>query len=241
MPVGSGDVRSGSQRLAAVLLDDVDQIAGHSAARMQELLASYAKVARRELTRRPSAKTRHLLEAIRDPNVDPSRAQDDYRALGDARARQGITSDELIQAWRIGLESVREKAYAVADGLGIGKDALIEFVEATLRWGEIGLRASASALHEAVLRELGRPTEQQAALPVGAMLAASTRAEPIPANIESRIAQFTDLVATAMPTSMRGPIWPRRGLGSRSPPTTSAAGLCVTCTTGRSSAWCTRS
>jgi signal transduction histidine kinase len=161
--VKTGAVRTASI-LAELLLDDVERIAERSAARMQELLPSYAKVPRHELTPIVRANTRNLLEAIRDPDADHSRAQDDYRASGESRVRQGITSDEMLHAWRIGLEVVREEAHVTANQLKIGKDVLLEFVEATLRWGDIGMRASASAHHEAEIRELGRLVQEQAAL-----------------------------------------------------------------------------
>jgi signal transduction histidine kinase len=163
MAVNTGDVRSASL-LAALLLRDVERIAERSAARMQEMLPSYAKVPRHELTAVVLTNTRNLLEAIRDPDADPGRAQEDYRASGEARARQGITSDEMLHGWRIGLDNVREEAHAVADEHEIGADVLLEFVEATLRWGDIGMRASATVHHEAQIRELGRLVEEQAAL-----------------------------------------------------------------------------
>jgi signal transduction histidine kinase len=163
MSVNTGDVR-GASRLAALLLRDVEQIAERSAARMQELLPSYAKVPRHELTPIVQANTRNLLEAIRDTHEDSSRARVGYRASGESRARQGIASDDMLQAWRIGLDNVREEAHAVADEHEIGEDVLLEFVEATLRWGDIGMRVSASSHHDAEIRELARLVDQQAAL-----------------------------------------------------------------------------
>jgi hypothetical protein len=162
--VNTDDELNGSQMLAEVLLRDAERIAERSVARMQELLPAYARVPRDELIPVTLTNTRNLLEAVRDPDADHSREQPAYRASGDVRARQGITSDEMLNAWRIGLEGVREAAHEVADDLGVGNEALLEFVVATLRWGDIGMRASASAHHEAEIRELGRLAEEQTAL-----------------------------------------------------------------------------
>src|SRR5947209_4289487 len=107
MAVKREDVRSGSQLLAGALLDEVERIAERSAARMQEQLPSYARVPRRELMPVLVANLRHLLESIRDPDVDRRR---DYRASGETRARQGISSDEMLHAGRIALDVVREEA-----------------------------------------------------------------------------------------------------------------------------------
>jgi hypothetical protein len=137
------------QRLVEALLADVEGLADRCAARMQEQLSSYARVPRAELTPIVLANTRNVLALVRDPDADRTRAREDYRASGDSRARQGITSDEMLHAWRIGLEVTREEGHAVAEELGIGTDVLLEFVEATLRYGDVGMLASASAHREA--------------------------------------------------------------------------------------------
>jgi signal transduction histidine kinase len=174
--VNTGDVGRASQILATVLLRDVEQIAEHSAARMQARVASYAKLPREELVPVVLANTRNLLEAIRDPGGDRAREREDYRVAGLTRARQGIPTDDMLHAWRIGLEVVREEAYALADQLEVPTDAMLEFVETTLRWGDAGMGASASAHREAELEiardEFGRLAEEQAALRRVATLAA---------------------------------------------------------------------
>jgi hypothetical protein len=105
MAANTEDVRTASplEHLAGLLLADGERIAERGAAAMQELLPSYAKVPREALTPVVLANTRNLLEAICDPDGDRTRAQEDYRASGEARARQGITSDEMLHAWRIGV------------------------------------------------------------------------------------------------------------------------------------------
>jgi hypothetical protein len=137
------------QQMAALLQADAERIAERAAARMQELLPSYARVPHEELVPIVLANTRNLLAMIQDPDMDRSAAEADYRAAGEARARQGIASDEMLTAWRIGLDLTREEAHRVADEMGIGKDVLLELVEATLRWGDVGMLASVTAHREA--------------------------------------------------------------------------------------------
>jgi hypothetical protein len=96
-----------------------------------------------------SANTYNLLAVIVDPDADRGRMESDYRASGETRARQGIAGDEMLHAWRLGLEVTREAAHVKADALGLDKATLLEFIEATLRWGDIGMLASASAHREA--------------------------------------------------------------------------------------------
>jgi hypothetical protein len=137
------------QELADALLADVELISAHAVERMRELLPSYEKVPADELMPVVLANTRHILAAICDPEIDRSEAEATYREAGESRARQGIAGDEMLHAWRIGLEVTREAAHATAEQRGIGKDALLEFIEATLRWGDVGMLATASAHREA--------------------------------------------------------------------------------------------
>jgi PucR-like helix-turn-helix protein len=143
------DAATPMQQLAMLLLADVDRIAERAAARMQELLSSYAKVPRDELMPIVLANTVNLLGVIIDPATDRTRAEADYRAAGETRAGQGIAGDEMLHAWRIGMEVTREEAHVTADRVGIGKDVLLEFLEAMLRWGDVGMIATAKAHREA--------------------------------------------------------------------------------------------
>jgi signal transduction histidine kinase len=162
--MSTDQVRSEVEQLASVLLDDVERIAARSVARMQELLPSYAKVPAAKLIPVTLTNTRNLLEAVRDPDANPVRDEDHFRVSGQTRLSQEIAADEMLQAWRIGLEVVREEAHPVASRLGIADDVLLAFVEATLQWGDLGMRRSASAYHETEIRELRRLAAEQAAL-----------------------------------------------------------------------------
>jgi signal transduction histidine kinase len=164
-PVTSGlAVRGPVQRLAAALLDDVERIAGLSVARMRELLPSYAKVPAEALLPVTLTNTRNLLRAVGGPDADRGGDDRHFQVSGETRLAQGITADEMLQAWRIGLDVVREEAHPVAQALELSDAALLEFVEATLRWGDIGMRRSAAAHREGEIRELERLAAEQSAL-----------------------------------------------------------------------------
>ncbi len=164
MTATTDDVRSAVQRLAGALLEDVDRITARSVARMQELLPSYANVPADALFPVTLTNTRNLLEAVLDPDADPAPADRHFLHSGETRLTQGITADEMLQAWRIGLETVREEAHPLAKRLEVTDAALLEFVEATLQWGDIGMRSSAAAHREGEMRKLERLAAEQAAL-----------------------------------------------------------------------------
>jgi signal transduction histidine kinase len=184
------NVRSASL-LAGVLLGDVAQIVERTTVLMQELLPSYARWPREDLIPVVLADTRHLLEAIRDPAADRGR---DYRASGETQARRGVTSDDLLRGWQIGLEVVREEAHAMADERGIGDCVLLEFFEAALRWGDVGMRALASAHREVEIGELGRLAEEQAALRRVATMVAR---ECPPGEVLAKVAEEVGLLLRA--------------------------------------------
>ena len=192
--MGTRDARSEAHLLAGILLEHVERIAEGSVARMQELIPSYARVAREKLVPVTLANTRNLLEAIRDPDGAKDQERRDYLASGAVRERQGITSDEMLHAWLIGLEGVREAAYAIADERDIPDAALLEFVEATLWWGDAGMRASAAAHHEAELREIGQLAREQAAL---RRVATMVAAERPPDEIFAKVAEEVGLLIGA--------------------------------------------
>jgi signal transduction histidine kinase len=177
--------------LAGVLLDDVVQIVERTTVLMQELLPSYASWPREDLIAVVLADTRHLLEAIRDPDADPGR---DYRASGETQARRGVTSDDLLRGWRIGLEVVHEEAHVMADERGIGDCVLLEFFEAALRWGDVGMRALVSAHREVEIGELGRLAEEHAALRRVATMVAR---ECPPGEVLAKVAEEVGLLLRA--------------------------------------------
>jgi signal transduction histidine kinase len=170
--VSTGNLRAGPQLLADVLDGQVDQIAERTAARMQELLPSHAMLPRGELVPVTLSNLSHLLGLIRDPDGSVSAARDVFQASADTLARQGMTSDEVLDGWRISLEVLREAADAVGAELEVGTDALLEFVDAMVRSGDMAMRACTPVDREAEVRELARLSAEQAALLRVATLAA---------------------------------------------------------------------
>ena len=189
----------GAQRLAEVLMGDVERIAERSVARMQELLPAYAKVPRDELTPIVRTNTLNLLEAMCRPDDDSASEDAHFRISGATRARQGITSDEMLNAWRIGVEVVREQAHATAEELMLSNDALLQFVVRTLQWGDVGMRASAIAHHEAEIRELGRLVREQAALRrVATLVAAAAPDEEVFAKVAEEVGLLLEVEAAVV-------------------------------------------
>jgi PucR C-terminal helix-turn-helix domain len=150
------------ERLIDALDERAELMSERAAAGFQEKFSSYARFELADLTPIVLRNTRSLLAAIRDPGGEPMLDLTTYRESGEERARQGITSDEMLHAWRIGLKVTREHAYALAAEMGIGEDVVLVFVEELLRWGDVGMLESASAHRRAEL-EMARHEEHHRA------------------------------------------------------------------------------
>jgi GAF domain-containing protein len=172
MPAKTDDVRLALEQLAAALVDDLERIAQRTVTRMQELLPSYAKVPTETLIPVTLTHLRNLLQAVVDPEADPSRAEDEFRIWGETGVSRGVTADDLLQAWRIGAQCVRQEAQTVARHLGIPDEVLLKFVEATVLWGDVGMRMSVEAQRDVEVREFEGLAAEHAALRRVAMLVA---------------------------------------------------------------------
>jgi hypothetical protein len=148
-------------RLVDALMFQAEEISDLAARQFQELSPSYARHDRAALTPGVLANTISLLESIRNPPGADANVKM-YREAGELRARMGISSDEMLHAWRVGLKVMRERAYTVASELGLGDEIVLRFVEELLHWGDVGMLESVSA-HRATELEMARHEEHHRA------------------------------------------------------------------------------
>src|SRR5579875_735082 len=66
-------------------------------------------------------------------------------AIGEARAQQGVPVDDMLRAWRIGIEVVIGYAREAAPELGIEDAQVLEFVQSALAWSDIAMVTTAKA------------------------------------------------------------------------------------------------
>jgi hypothetical protein len=116
------------ERLIDALLARAQRLADRAVAEFQEAFPSYAELDPAELAPVVLRNTISLLESVRDPGRDTAADRVFYRESGEHRARMGITSDEMLHAWRIGLKVTRTEAYTLARELDIGEDVVLGFV-----------------------------------------------------------------------------------------------------------------
>ncbi len=173
------------QRLTDEVLARIEVIADRAAERMQARLPSYARIPRAELLPVLRENMRDILLAVNEPAVAPQTDHPHYRETGEVRARQGIASDEMLHAWRIGLEAVREEARQVAQELGFDDTVLLAFVEATLLLADTGMHATTKAHREAELEMARHEQDHRANLVRGVLFGTVS-----PAAIRLQVAAY---------------------------------------------------
>ena len=89
--------------------------------------------------------------------------------VGEARARQGLPIDEMLRAWRIGIQIVVAEARRAAETTGTSQRELLDFVESILAWADVAMVATASAHREAEI-QLAREDEERKAMFVRGLL-----------------------------------------------------------------------
>lgn len=93
-------------------------------------------------------------------------------AIGETRARQGIPVDDLLRAWRIGVEVLVGCARESAQHLGVGEVQVLEFVQAMLAWSDVAMVATASAHRRTELAQAVAVDDDRAKFVRGVLLGA---------------------------------------------------------------------
>jgi len=88
------------KHLVEMLLHDLDRIVEHAVEHLQAASRSYAVLAPGELAPVAATNISNLLTLVLDPDTDRACVERAYRESGEIRARQGVTSDEMLNGWR---------------------------------------------------------------------------------------------------------------------------------------------
>lgn len=101
--------------------------------------------------------------AVREPEVA------ELAAVGEMRAQQGVPVDDMLRAWRIGVQVVIAYATEVGRRLGIGDEHVLEFIQSTLAWSDVAMVTTARAHRRAELELALADQERRAAFVRGAL------------------------------------------------------------------------
>ena len=105
------------------------------------------------------------------------RELEELAAIGETRAQQGVPVDDMLRAWRIGVQVIVGYARELGSRLGVSDDDVLEFVESTLAWSDVAMVNTAGAHRRAELELALADQERRAAFVRGALFGALAPAE----------------------------------------------------------------
>jgi hypothetical protein len=91
----------------------------------------------------------HCARGGRAALTDRERAE--LAAVGEQRARQGVPIDDMLRAWRIGIEVVVGYAREVGQRQGVEDARVLEFVQSALAWSDLAMVTTTRAHRRAGL------------------------------------------------------------------------------------------
>lgn len=169
------------QGLIEALIEDRTATSRRIVERFHEEIPSYRRLSSGEITPAGVTVIEHVLTSIRDKRApDPDEDLALYREHGHLRAQQGIPIEDMLRAWRIGMDEVRVRA----EQHGASDSVRLEFIERMMAWLHVAMYASASA-HREIELELARHDEHHRANLVRAGLFGSVAAGDLIAQVSA--------------------------------------------------------
>ena len=130
----------------------LEQTADRAVARMMREAGSYRDHEAEEL--RPVVYG-NLEASLSDVSATSAEQQAVFREAGRVRALQGVSVDDMLHGWRIGLDELRASARTEALRIGLPDSVLLAFTDRCLAWADRGMLES-TAEHRRTELDLAR-------------------------------------------------------------------------------------
>ncbi len=128
------------------LLADRAVLAGRVREAIQAQLPRYRTMPREPLDKDVEFQVERVLRSAHAGRAAVSDSElVELAAIGEARAQQGVPVDDMLRAWRIGVEVVIGYAREAGQQLGIEDAHVLEFVQSTLAWSDVAMVTTARA------------------------------------------------------------------------------------------------
>jgi hypothetical protein len=138
---------------------------------IQTRLPAYRSIPREALDAEVGLEVERILRSARagcSTLTDHEHAE--LAEIGAARARQGVPVDDMLRAWRIGVEVAIGSAREAGERLGIDDAQVLKFAQSVLAWSDLAMAATANAHRRAGLALLIAEEERRAAFVRGTLL-----------------------------------------------------------------------
>lgn len=134
------------------LLGDRTVLAGRVREAIQAQLSSYRTMPRETLDEEIGFQVERVLRSAHGGCAAVSDSElVELTAIGETRAQQGVPVDDMLRAWRIGVEVAIGFAREAGQQRGIEDAQVLEFVQATLAWSDVAMVTTARAHRKAEL------------------------------------------------------------------------------------------
>ncbi|QZA17142.1 helix-turn-helix domain-containing protein [Mycobacterium malmoense] len=161
----------------AALLGEQTELARRVREAIQLEIPVYRSMAGEALDIEVGRELRPLLRSGCSKRALTDRERIKLDALGEQQARQGVPIDDVLRAWRIGIETVVGYAREVGQRRGIAEARVLEFVQSVLAWSDLAIIATTRA-HRRAERAAARGSDEcRANFVRGALLGTISRAE----------------------------------------------------------------
>jgi hypothetical protein len=162
---------AGWAALFGAMLDCHVEIAIRARQEMQAQLPAYGSIPAEEIEPGVRSQLEHILLSARAGRSAVSAASvAELAAVGELRARQGVPVEEMLRAWRIGIQLVIARAREVAAARGLDDGVLLDFVESVLAWADVAMVTTASAHRRAEIERARQDQERRASFVRGVLL-----------------------------------------------------------------------
>jgi hypothetical protein len=174
----TGDVKRAWDALFDALLGEHETLSRRVTETLQAELPAYRSLQREELEADVRLEVERVIRSARAGRTAVSdRELADLAGVGEARARQGVSLDDMLRAWRIGVQVLVSYAREVGRRIGIDDDQVLEFVESTLAWVDVAMVTTAGGHRQAELDLALADQDRRAAFVRGALFGALPPAE----------------------------------------------------------------
>lgn len=160
------------------LLGELGELSRRVREAMRTELPAYRSVPAGTLDEDVRVEVERVLRAARAGSAAASEHEiDGLAVIGKLRAQQGVPVDDMLRAWRIGVQIVVSHAREVGSRLGIDDERVLEFVESALAWSDVAMVTTARAHRQAEVEVAAADQERRSAFVRDALLGVLAPAE----------------------------------------------------------------
>jgi hypothetical protein len=164
--------------LVGTLLGEQAEVARRVREAIEAELSSYRMIPREALDIEVGLELGQVLTSVGvEPSALTERQRAELAAVGEERARQGVPVDDMLRAWRIGIEVVVDYAREVGQRLGVDDARVLEFVQSALAWSDLAMVTTTRAHRRAERAVTGAADEHHANFVRGTLLGTVPTAE----------------------------------------------------------------